>query len=153
MNNTSYLQSGFVALLAVMSISLVLLVVTSNLTFVGWYTRFSVLEREQKAASVALAHSCLSGAVAHIAAEASYIGDATTTDVFGTCYIFALQPNVPVVGQLTVRVRAVVQQAVTSLVAVYAMHDMQLVAIPDVTPSDGTENILPSAQEWHEISD
>ena len=146
-------SSGFIALLVVLCISLVLLATTLELTSTGWYTRYTVLGREQKAQSEALARACLSVAVLRITIDTSYVGNATTTYPVGTCYIFPLQLNIPTAGTLTLHVRAKVQNTLTSLVATYNMHDIQLDSVPDALPSTGAENTSATVDEWHEVFD
>ena len=137
--------------MAAICISLVLLVVTLEVCTAGWYTRFNVLNREFKAQSEALAHSCLDGAVMQLMAAATYTGDATSTYPTGTCYIALVQFRVPHAGMVTLRVRAVVSNVHTTLVAEYQMHDVQLDLTPDSAPANGSEDLTVTLQAWHEL--
>lgn len=143
--------TGFVALMAAVVISLVLLLLTIEVGTVGWYTRFDVLDREFKAQSVTLAHSCLERAVVQLVADTSYRGDATSTAAYGSCYIFPITLPLESPGRLQLQVRAVVSNAYTTLVAVYNMHDIQVGMPPDSFPSNGNEDVSISLEEWHEV--
>lgn len=143
--------SGFVALLAAMCVSAVLLVLTVELGTIGWYTRFGVLGREFKLQSEALARSCLDQAVAEIIADSTYAGNATTTDNVGTCFVYPVRLDEPAVGMVTIRVRGVVSRSYTTLEAEFDMHDIRSLPSPDGSPADGNENLSATRHSWHEV--
>lgn len=145
------LTSGFVALMAVICISLILLVVTLQVTTLGWYTRTRLLEKEFKVQSIALAHSCAERAALQVILNPLYEGGVTITDARGSCYVFPLQPHVSQVHLRTVQVRTVVLKSYTTLVVIYNMHDINQDPIPNALPANGSESLNMTLESWHEV--
>ena len=144
-------SSGFVALLAVMSISLVLLVLTIELGLSGWYRRFGVLEGEWKAASRTLAASCVEAAIMSVVASPFYQGNATTSTPTGTCYTFPISEAGVGETTVTVTVRAVVERSVTTWIAEYDIHDIRRETTPDIFPPTGMEDTTVTRLRSYEI--
>jgi hypothetical protein len=71
MKLTTY-DKGFAALISVIIIALVLMLVTTSLSFSGYYTRFNTLDKEFKEISVALADSCVEVARLRLAKDPLY---------------------------------------------------------------------------------
>jgi len=152
MNNPEFQHTaGSVTLLAALCMSMLLLMLTVEVCTIGWYTREGVLSQELKQQSVTRAQSCLGVVAAQVLVDPSFSGDATTTDHYGTCYIFPLQFNVPERGMVTVRVRSVVHDSYTVLEAVYDMHDVQVHAAPETVSSNGNENVTVHRRTWREV--
>ena len=68
-------------------ISTILMLVAVNLSFIGFYSRFNVLDSETKERSSGLADACIDIALLGFAQNPSYSGDATTTIGADKCYI------------------------------------------------------------------
>jgi hypothetical protein len=86
---------GFAALISVIIIALVLMLVTTSLSFGGYYTRFNTLDKEFKEISVALAESCVEVARLRLAKDSLY---SPTDEVVslggGTCLIVSATSGV-----------------------------------------------------------
>jgi hypothetical protein len=128
-------ESGYIALLSTIIIGAVLLVITIEVGQSGWYTRFMVLGTEAKMQSRELAQSCGRLAVARVLVDTEWIGNTTTTNALGTCYVFPLQKNNPSAGLMTVQVQSVVQGSVTRLISEYDMKEASLSSTPLSVPS------------------
>jgi len=127
-------HGGFVALMATIIIGAILLVATVDLGILGAAARFSILGNENKAQSNALAQSCIQQASAQLLIDGSYRGGLTTTVPFGYCYVFPFVVDVPTAGSVTLRVQAVVNQAVTNLVVVKNYNAIHISPLPQSAP-------------------
>jgi hypothetical protein len=153
MNNRYQIHCrGFVALVAVLAMSMVLTTMTASVLLAGWYTRFAVLDNEAKVTSRILARSCLDRALAELETSESYTGDATTTNSTGTCYIFPINRS-EAGGVLHIHVRANVVASYTNLVATLAVHDTHMSSTPADTSRTGFENTTITISEIREVSD
>ena|SRR3989338_10087446 len=65
-------QKGFIALMSAIIISVVLLLMITNLSLTGFYGRFNVLDSELKERSSALAEACVDTALLRIANDPTY---------------------------------------------------------------------------------
>jgi hypothetical protein len=65
-------NKGFIALISVIIISAVLLVVTSTLSFSGFYGRYNILDSELKERSKSLAEACGDIAILKLAGDINY---------------------------------------------------------------------------------
>ncbi|HVZ76336.1 MAG TPA: hypothetical protein VG934_03670 [Candidatus Paceibacterota bacterium] len=81
---------GYIALMATIIISLVLLVLVGQEALTGWHARFIVLGTEAKEQASALAEGCADQALAAIAADPSYMGNMTTQYPGGTCKVLPI---------------------------------------------------------------
>jgi hypothetical protein len=82
---------GFAALMSVIIIALVLMLVTTSLSFGGYYTRFNTLDKEFKEISVALAESCVEVARLRLAKDPLYSpADEVVSLGEGTCRIVSV---------------------------------------------------------------
>lgn len=84
---TSFLESGFVALVSVIIIGAVLIVLVFTLGVSTFFTRFSVLDAENKRTSALLAEGCMNAAMLKIAQNGSYAPAAAgeCVAIGGTC--------------------------------------------------------------------
>ncbi len=80
-------QQGFVALISVIILSASLLILVALISIAGYYTRFNVLDLEDKQVSVALAEGCTETALVRIAQNSSYApaGSGDCVSIGGTC--------------------------------------------------------------------
>ena len=121
---------GYIALMATIVIGAVLLVMTVSMTKAGWYARFNILGIEAKEQSASLAEGCGNQALALLIADSSYQGNATTTVEVGTCYIFPITLNSPLLGIVTLRVQGRVRDAYTNLEMQIDMKDIKIDSVP-----------------------
>src|SRR3989344_250294 len=77
------LQKGFVALISTIIISIILLLVVTNLSQISFYSRSNILDSELKERSSALAEACADTAILKLANDSNYTGGETIT-VSGT---------------------------------------------------------------------
>lgn len=135
--HTKGTQRGFIALMATIIISLVLLVMAVKEGNYGWSARFNVLGTEAKEQASALAEGCAEQALASLLTNPNYTGDATTTTSGGTCHIFPVQINFPVAGLVTIKTQANVRGSYANLDMAMHMNDLHLGGIP-TAPTTGT---------------
>ncbi len=119
-------NGGYVALMATIVISIVLLVMTVEEGALGWHARFNILGTEAKEQANALAEGCAEQALAAIVTDPSYQGNATITTVGGTCHIFPIQFNTPSAGFVTIKTQADVRNSYTNLHIVMNMTELYL---------------------------
>lgn len=108
-------RGGYIALMATIIISLILLVMVANQAFVGSYARFNVLGVEAKEESATLAEGCARLAIAKYITVRTYVGDEIEIFEGGECAILTVLTNEPSSGMTTVRSSASVRGSVTNL--------------------------------------
>src|SRR4051812_36281955 len=113
-NQNNY-QGGYIALMATIVISLILLVMTVEEGSAGWSARFNILGTEAKEQASSLAEGCAEQALATLLTDPTFTGGATTTTEVGTCHVFPVQMNYPVAGLVTIKTQAVVQGSYANL--------------------------------------
>lgn len=69
----THTQSGFIALMSAIIISVVLLLMITNLSLTGFYGRFNILDAELKEQSLAFAEACADTALLKLANNSSYL--------------------------------------------------------------------------------
>jgi hypothetical protein len=136
MNYNYKKNGGYIALMATIIISLVLLVMAVKASSSGWSARFNVLGTEAKEQADALAEGCAEQALATLLTDPTYTGDVTIAKDEGTCHIFPIQVNFPP-GLVTVKTQAVVRDSYANLDMAMEMHDLHLNSIP-TAPTTGT---------------
>ncbi len=100
---------GYVALMATIVISLMLLVMVAEEEFSGWHIRFNVLGTEQKEEADALADGCANQALARLITDPLFSGGALNQLPSGTCYVYPI--TVSDTGDVLIRVQARVGDA------------------------------------------
>lgn len=142
---------GYIALMTTITIGAILLTITIGMNEIGWTTRFLILGTENKAESLAIAHSCSNLAIARIMTDPTYLGNSTSTFASGTCYIFPLILNTPTPNTLTIRVQGIVRQSTTNFEQQYDMADVYLsdVALPASLSSE-INNFSVTPLTWQE---
>jgi hypothetical protein len=143
-------EKGFVALMAAIIISLVLLTMAVEEGAVGFHSRFTILSTEAKEQSSALAEGCVQQALAALAANPNYEGNATTTFSFGTCYVFPITPNTPSAGLATIKTQAQVRGSYTNLVITLNLHDVH-VGAPISSPPPSPDLRI-TTDSWNEVA-
>ncbi len=65
-------NTGFVALISAIIISVILLLIVTNVSLTGFYSRFNILDSELKERSLSLAEGCADTAILKLANNPSY---------------------------------------------------------------------------------
>ena len=95
-------NSGFIALMSAVILSIILLLIATNLGMTGLYNRFNILDSELKERSSALAEACADTAILKLANNSGYTGgeiitvsgsDTCTIDSVVTAGTFTLHAN------------------------------------------------------------
>ena len=126
MRKRKIVHGGYVALMATIVISIMLLVMTVEGGALGWSARFNILGTEAKEQAHALAEGCADQALAAIVTDASYQGNATTVTAGGTCRVFPIQFDTPTEGFVTVKTQAEIRNAFVNLKIVMSLNDIHL---------------------------
>ena len=130
-------NGGYIALMATIIISLVLLVMIVNEGFAGWMTRFVVLGTEAKEQANALAEGCADQALALLITDPNYLGNSTSNTPGGDCKVFAISPTDLQAGLVTIKTQAVVRDAFANLELLQSVNNIHLGSIP-TAPTYGT---------------
>lgn len=80
-------NSGFIALMSAIIISVVLLLIVANLSLTSFYGRFNILDSELKEKSSALAEACVDTAMLKLVNDSDYSGNETVSVDADTCEI------------------------------------------------------------------
>ena len=106
-------NSGFIALMSSIIISVILLLIAVTLSFTGLNIRFNILDSELKERSNALAEACVDMALLELVRDSNYQGGETVT-VSGsdTCIIKTINP---IIDPVVIDTKAIFQQATTNL--------------------------------------
>jgi hypothetical protein len=111
-------QGGFIALMSVIIIFAALIILVSIVSTTGFYTRFSVLDYENKKVSVGLAEACVETALVNLAKDpANYpasipaAGQQIAIETGRTCRICSVSASSP----YTIVTRASYNKAYTNL--------------------------------------
>ncbi len=70
-------NSGFIALMSAILISIILLLIITNLSLTGFYSRSNILDFELKEKSFSLAEACADSALLKLVNDTDYIGGET----------------------------------------------------------------------------
>jgi hypothetical protein len=135
--NQTTQQSGFIALMATIIISLILAVMAFQESAAGFHARFNILGTEAKEQATALAEGCADHATANLITNPDYLGNSTTTLAAGTCHVFPIALNSPAPGLATVKTQAQVRGSYANLAIVLNMNNLHLGGTP-VSPTTGT---------------
>lgn len=127
--NTLFIKNangGYIALMATIIISVILLVMAAQEASSGWYARYNILGTEAKEQSSALAEGCADQALAMLITDPDYRGNAPITTAGGTCHVFDVTLNTPLVGFVTIATQAEVRDAYTNLQLTTDMGDIHI---------------------------
>lgn len=142
---------GYIALMATIIISAVLLVLSIEGSEAGARARFDILGTEAKEQSIALAEGCKDQAVATFVSNPSYNGDVTTTSSIGTCHIFPILINSPTVGVITLKIQSHVRNSVSNLEFQIAMNNIHLGNTPLPAGTIRSPNSSIHLNSWKEL--
>ena len=143
---------GYVALMATIIISIILLVMTVEESTLGWRARFNILGTEAKEQAHALAEGCADQALAAIVTDTSYQGNVTTVTAGGTCRVFPIQFDTPTAGFVTVKTQAEVRGAFVNLKIVMNLNNIHLgMPVASDEASIASPNFTIDTILWREI--
>ena len=86
-------NSGFIALISVIIISVLLITITAAVSLSGYFARFNVLDSEYKERSIALAEACADTAILRLAQDSGYHGPDTVNVGSDVCTILSVESN------------------------------------------------------------
>lgn len=123
-------NKGFIALMSAIIISVVLLLIITNLSLTGFYSRFNILDSELKSRSSALAEACADSALLSLSQNSGYTGNTTIT-VSGsdTCTIKTIAPSA---NPIIINTRAVFKQATTNLLIKVNKSDLSVISWEEI---------------------
>ncbi len=109
-------QNGFVALVSAIVISALLIIIAASLGYTNFFTRFNILDGENKETSLGLAEACAEIARVEIANSSGFsVPSGGKTYTFGgnTCKILSVS------GSYTVQSQGVYQNSYSTIEAIY----------------------------------
>ncbi len=115
-------QRGFIALISAIIISVILLLVITNLSLTSFYDRFNVLDTELKTRSSDLAEACADTALLNVAKNITYTGSVSVGA--DTCTIQSVTGS----SQKTILIQANYKNYYTNLQIVANASDASVVS-------------------------
>ena len=131
-------KKGYIALMATIIISLILLVMIVEAGSSGWYARFNILGTEAKEQATALAEGCAEQAMAKLLTDPTYTGNSTSTLANGNCHTFPIELNTPTPGLLTIKTQAKVRDSYTNLKVTASMNNIVYGNTGTISPSQSS---------------
>ncbi len=130
MKNKTKNNSGFIALISAVIISVILLLIISNSSLTGFYSRSDILDSELKEKSAALAEACTDTALLKISNNSTYNPSNEIVNVGSdTCIIKSVAYGA---GQKTVNITADYNHYVTNLKIVVNSSDLAVVSWEEI---------------------
>ena len=111
-----YTNDGYIALISAIVISILLIAITFTLSFTGFYSRFNVLDSENKKISSALAEACVNSAMVKLANDKDYVLIATDHAIpvgGNTCNIVEIK--LPRTNPVTIHAQGIHNRSYTDL--------------------------------------
>ncbi len=123
-------KSGFAALMSTIILSVILLLIATNLGLTGFYGRSDILDSELKKRSSTLAEACVDTALLKLAENPSYAGS-ESINVSGadTCNILLINPAV---DPIIINTTGVFMNATTKLEVKVNASDLSLVSWEEI---------------------
>jgi hypothetical protein len=143
-------ERGFVALMATVVISVVLLILIVQMTLLAWSTRFMVLDRESSERTMHVAQSCAQQAALRVLVSSTYAGGTSTVGEY-ECVIARVLRHEPSRGLVTVYVQVREGRSQTILEVIYEMNDIYLELVPAVGVSGTSVTPEIVRTSWREI--
>jgi len=122
-------QSGYIALVSSIIISILLLAVTFAVSSNNFSSRFNVLNAEFKERSLALAEACVDTALLKLAQNPSYSGNESISVGNDQCSILAIE-TLP--GQKIIKTKAIFQNSFTNLKITVQASDLSVISWEEV---------------------
>ena len=128
---------GYIALMATIIISFMLLSMVAKQGFSGWYIRFIMLGTEAKAQAEALALGCVEHTRAELAGDPSYIGGDTveilnSSGQVDRCYIAPVAFGTPLPTQATVITQASVRGSFATFSTIVNLSPLGINEPPEI---------------------
>ncbi len=142
---------GYIALMATIIISIILLVMSVEQSSSGWSARFNILGTEAKEQANSLAEGCAEQATANLLTDPAFEGGVTITTPIGTCNILPIKVNEPGPGLVTIYTQAIVRGSYTNLKIVLNMNDVHMGSIPGAPSTASPTNLNLTIDTWNEI--
>lgn len=117
-------NSGYIALISSIIISILLLGITLAISSTGYFSRFDILKTEFKKRSSALAEACVDTALLKLAQNQSYNGNENIGVGNDQCSILTIETAS---GQKIIKTKAVFQNAVTNLKITIDSADLSVI--------------------------
>jgi len=105
-------ESGFIALITAITLSLILILVAAALNQTEFFTRSAAQDAEYKEKSFSLAEACADEALLKLAANPAYAGGETIPIDSDTCTV---RPIDPTLDPITIETKAAFQDSITNL--------------------------------------
>lgn len=123
-------NSGFVALISAIIISVILLLIVVDVGLIGFYGRSNILEFELKERSFTLAESCVDGALLKLANNSNYTGgEVIMISSVDTCVINIFNP---VADPVVITTQAIFQNATTHLKIKVHKSDLSSISFEEI---------------------
>lgn len=119
-------QSGFVALMTAITLSLVLLLITITINQAGFFLRQASLGLEYKKQSSALAEACIHNALLRLAVNPAYTGNETISVGADWCAVRPIQKDTPASGEHTIEAHAAFRTSATNIRIVADSTDLSI---------------------------
>lgn len=123
---------GYIALITAILISVSLLIMVAVVSFEGFFSRFTVLESQQKEESAYLAEACVNTAIIKIAQDDSYTGGEYLTVGDRGCEIVSVDPGT-FPSERLIETQGTTSDAVTNLVVEIDTDDLPSIVIHEWT--------------------
>lgn len=126
-------QHGYIALISVIIVSISLLTLVISVSFTGFYSRFSVLESEQKEISNYLAEACINTAILKISQNETYTGAQTISVGAQNCEIVSVTTGNIFVSNRLIKAQGVYEDAYTNIEVEIDPDDLPIIDIKSWT--------------------
>ncbi len=120
-------QSGYIALMSAIVISVLLIAITLSLGLSSFFGRFDILDAESKERSSALSEACVNQAILK-AVSAVYSSNEIIQIGSDSCSIVSSQLNYPLPGQILIKTTAVFNKSYTNLRVVINSNTFKIVS-------------------------
>lgn len=120
MTPTRHKEQGYVALVAAVILTLVILTLSVTASISGYFNRFNIVASYAKERSSSVARSCIETARLKVIQSSSYGGNENVSVGAHQCMIYPIETNG---SQKTVKAKAIVERSVTNLRVVIVASD------------------------------
>ncbi|MDD5050451.1 MAG: hypothetical protein PHV93_01785 [Candidatus Pacebacteria bacterium] len=133
-------KKGFIALVSAIIISAVLLAILLSLNLGSFFTRFNILDSENKKRSALLALACFETARMNLSEDSLYAGNEKIMEGEDSCRICPLQASP---GGIEIQTRALVHSAHTNLKALLNSGNLSILSFEETATSSAENCSLP----------
>ncbi len=129
-------QSGYIAIISAIVISVMLIGLAFVSSFTGYFARFNILDTEFKKKSLGLAEACAEIALLKLAANPTAFfstADELNIDIGGeTCDIVSKENNYPAPGQTTIKTRSVYQNSFSNIQLIATTDNLSIISYEEL---------------------